>query len=369
MYRRADGKTIVQSSVIQKIYTGATDWLPEQWHEALKIALASDTTTIETDRYFGGVVQNGDYQINWQDRFNRTTAPAEFKVEVSPFDASNSNCQTCEEATQISLVDDTYGTPVNDGNLIMINVTENDSICCFPVEFSIIYYNSEFISSASISDEGVAQFQFKNPIGSVNNLKIGTYRATCPNGGYDEADIYADVSGTVENCLSPSNLHQVESTGDSITMAWDNPSPAPADGYYWEVYANNAPGVLVASGTEAAFDTVAVATGLQLGTEYTFYLYSQCDVGVRSPANQLGFTTLGDYTGDCSLYEVIFSEPSDPGYSTTVTYYNCAGDLVSVPIFNGVGRTVCVKESSPGVPIYLEVGTSYVWEYHYIGTC
>jgi|GEM_PF-3237590 len=367
VYRRADGKSIVQSVVISKILQGATDWWPGTWHEAFKIALASDQTTIETSEYFGDVVQNGDYQINWQDRFNRRTAPAEFKVEVSPFDATNSNCQTCEEVTQLSLTDDDWSqttpytrTPLNEGSTTVRDVTTNDDICCYPVAFSIIYYNADIVQSAVISSLGVVTMVLKTPLADANGLKLATYRATCPNGGYDEADIYADIDGSIPACLAPTDPAINTISGDGARAVWNEPSIPPALGYHWQLFRQDSPGAPFLEG-DALGLTVLFTSVLSSGTAYIFYVQSKCDPDTVSNYVSVNFTTLipsggpGGPTTSCGRYSVFYANPEFPYMNSHVQYTNCSGFAQSDVLINGVQRYICVLENSPGSPVSIVV--------------
>jgi len=382
VYRRADGKSIVQSVVISKILQGATDWWPGTWHEAFKIALASDETTIETSEYFGDVVQNGDYQINWQDRFNRRTAPAEFKVEVSPFDATNSNCQTCEEATQLSLTDDDWSqttpytrTPLNEGSTTVRDVTTNDDICCYPVAFSIIYYNADIVQSAVISSLGVVTMVLKTPLADANGLKLATYRATCPNGGYDEADIFADINGSIVVCLAPLNLHVLLIRPDGATAYWDAPTPAPASGYHWQLFRRDAPGAPAQEG-DAADGSGLVLNSLDAGVDYILYVAGKCDADTLSNYVEVDFTTEGSPTtggpgGNCGRYSVLYSNPTFPYMNSHVTYINCSGFTQSDVLINGVQKYICALENSPNNPvsIVVEGADPRFHNYYYIEPC
>src|SRR5688572_11990655 len=91
-YRKANGVTVVLSVVIRKVYEGQTDSLPEKLHERLKIALRHDSVIIEGDKYVGAITQEGSYDIEWIDFLSKPIAQAKFKANVTPFNASNSNC-------------------------------------------------------------------------------------------------------------------------------------------------------------------------------------------------------------------------------------------------------------------------------------
>lgn len=51
---KANGEIVTLSAIVRKQYDVRTDYMPEKWHERLKIALAHDSVNIEDTRYFGG---------------------------------------------------------------------------------------------------------------------------------------------------------------------------------------------------------------------------------------------------------------------------------------------------------------------------
>jgi len=139
-----------------------TDWFPEQWHQQLKVALAHDEIRIEGERYLGDISQEGDYQIEWQDSPLRyPTAKAGVKVQVTPFDATNSNCVSCIDALQLSVADDElqglYGEPLQEDEDYAIDAAENDEICCYPAVFSLVSFNTDYLDAASI-DPATGEF-------------------------------------------------------------------------------------------------------------------------------------------------------------------------------------------------------------------
>src|SRR5882672_301914 len=205
-YVKADGTIKVLSNQLKKTYNLKTDWIPEMWHQRLMIALSHDTVTIEGEKYFGGVALDGVYQIDWDEIFRTPVAPAGVQVAVTPFDESSNNCMSCDEAGQLQLEDDIFPAPLEEGESTDIDVPANDSICCNPVTFSITSFNTDYVASASIDSNGNVSFVMKTGLVSANGIKLLTYRATCFNGGYDEADLFGDVNGTIPGCLAPTNL-------------------------------------------------------------------------------------------------------------------------------------------------------------------
>lgn len=87
-------------------------------------------------------------------------------------------------------------------------------------------------------------------------------------------------------------------TGTSATATWTAPSPAPANGYAWEVLQGV---TVVDSGTTSGLSVNLV--GLTAGTSYTFRVKSVCGVGSESGYNSTGFDTSGDSNIDWNLDE------------------------------------------------------------------
>lgn len=376
VYRRADGKTVVQSVIIRKEYQGSTDYWPEGIHEKFKIALAHDTTTVEADIYIGDISQDGDYTINWPEG-NYPAAPATFKAEVTPFSATNSNCQTCEDANQVNLGDDVYPFPLLEGST---NNTfpsyGNDTVCCWPATFSIIYYNTDVVANATIDSSLVVHIDLKSPIKSYTHLKIATYRVTCPNGGYDEADVYADITGSLADpCLAPTDLGAFIILNDGATMEWTAPASPPALGYHWQLFRADNPGSPFLEGDEPTTAHL-FSPLLDPGTDYIFYVASKCAADVLSNYAEVDFTTTGSSGGgggggNCGRYSVFYGNPVFPYQNSHVTYINCAGVMQSDVLINGIARQICALENSPGNPesIVVEGEDPRYHDYAYIEPC
>jgi hypothetical protein len=163
-FRLADGTTKTLSVFIRKIYQIETDYLTEQQHQRLVIALNHDDVKIEGERYIGGVAIDGDYRIDWVDFLDYPVAKGSVQVTVTPFDFTNSNCQTCEQASQLSLVDDDAGE-VEEGTPKDVDVFANDNICCYPVTAEITWFDTGYFTSVTINaDTGIVTLTTKDPL-------------------------------------------------------------------------------------------------------------------------------------------------------------------------------------------------------------
>lgn len=367
VFRKANGQAKTMSVVVRKTYELETDFLPEHWHQRLKIALAHDSIWWEGERYLGNIAQDGDYNIEWPDSvLHYPTAKGGVKVQVTPFDASNANCQTCEQLNQLNLSDDEaqgiYGALQEDQDYT-VDTADNDSICCYPAVFSLTSYNSEYLTSASIdSSTGVFSFHTGTGLISGNGIVIATYRVTCPDGSYDEADITADFDGTIEGCRAPSSLSILEQTSNTISFQWIAPEPAP-DEYYWEIYSGNSPvGTPINTGTTPSTDTEQII----LPEPGTYYFQ------VRSVCGELNSNFVGMEVGssapseNCGLYQLDNTNTEDPAYRT-VNYIDCNGDSQNVQVLNQSTRLICALQLGAGDPVMInaELGVNIT----YLGEC
>ncbi len=365
VYTKADGTTKTLSAVLKKTYQGKTDWMPEKWHERLMVALNHDSVVIEGEKYLGGVALDGDstYIIDWDEIFRTQIAGAKFQVLVTPFDNSNANCMTCDQANQVVLVDDDMPSDLNENTDYSIDVIQNDSICCYPVVFTITSFNSDYLSSCTIDVNGTAHFHTKSGLVEINGLKLFTYRATCSSGGYDEADVFGNINGTVPGCLAPTDLTENSLTQTSIEMVWTPPSPAP-DHYFWQLLSS--PGGVVLQSGDSATNFVDI-TGMTASTAYTFQVRSQCDGtdsdGTASNWIQFPFVTAAAATNTCGEYRIFYYGTDPTGH---VTYLNCFGTYSTRSIIKLTNENICALQSSPGV--FTDISGASI-SITYVGPC
>lgn len=373
-FRKSDGTTVVLSNIVRKQYDVRTDYMPEKWHERLKIALAHDNTSIEGEKYIGGVTQEGAYTIDWPDFLNYPLGPATFKVEVQGFNASNSNCGTCAEYSQVVCEDDDIGT-IGEDETVIIPILYNDAICCSPFEISVVTFNSLYLQSCDIVGNTLV-IHTKTGIPSQDNVLLATYRVTCENGMFDEASVFADVEGSVEECFIPAGLTLTASTSTTATFDWG--SRPDTCGYDWALYLASDLGTPVQDGHLDDSVTELEIIGLTPSTNYVFFLQRDCCDGDLSPFTTREFTTNPPVEADtCGEYEVGFENScGNPGFYATISYLDCLDSYQNATIYTYNAQNICMKQIAPGTPVYYEIIDTNVppeclanVTTNYIGTC
>lgn len=358
-FRLADGTTKTLSVSIRKNYQVETDYMTEAQHQRLVVALNHDTVRIEGTRYIGGVTVDGEYQIDWQDFLDYPVAKATVQINVTPFDFTNSNCQTCDQATQLSLVDDDAGE-LEEGVPKDTNVYTNDSICCYPVTASITWFDTGYLASATIdAATGIATLTTKDPVATVGSIKLATYRVTCPDGSYDEADIYGSIVGSGDACEQPSEFLEPDYSDDpplTVTIEFAAPVVDPSGGYEWQLFEADDLGTPIQTGTEA--DKTVLLENLEYGKAYVFYIRSICDDGIVSPYSQQEFTTPSSDFPDCGRFEIAADDGTLGSGSHAYSYMDCAGTIQSGGIINLTTKTECMMTDDFGNPVYFQASTS-----------
>lgn len=344
IFRLADGTAKVQSVVIRKVYEGKTDDMPEWFHQRLTIALAHDIVKIEGDRYFGQVALDSEYDIEYQDFLDFPLGKGNFKVQVTPFDATNANCKTCDEANQVVLVDDLFPDPLEEETEYTLNLFDNDTIECQPFIVTVVTFNPQFVASATIDQEGLLTLETTDSFPSANGMKLLTYRVTCPNGGFDEADVYANLEG-LSACLAPLNVRAEGIEDDRITFRWDLPENEPITFNYTLALRSN-PAVIINSGWVNGNDTEITFLELDPATEYLFSIHSSCEEGqVSQNINLYGETEGVPQT--CGKYKV----KGPFGDQKNISYMGCNGAILNEKVLQS--RTICALENAPGTPVSL----------------
>jgi hypothetical protein len=95
-YQKSNGEMVKLSDRITKSYLLKIDYMPEQMHNKLAIALAHDNVLLTDDvKLFNdtAIISQDDYKINWSDNDNISLGNAETKVYLQSNSCSNnSNC-------------------------------------------------------------------------------------------------------------------------------------------------------------------------------------------------------------------------------------------------------------------------------------
>lgn len=369
VFPKADGSVKVLSMVVRQTYEGQTNDIPEDWHRKIVIALAHDNVTVEDTRLLTDVVLGSDYSIDWKDFMNHPTAQAKFTVQVTPFNASNSNCQSCEEMSQVSLVDDTTDQVWQEGttNDYPFSVLDNDSICCYPYTVEIVTFNTLYFDDVQVDQLGIITATVKDVVPTINNILLATYRVTCENGGYDEADVYINIEGTSTQCVPPSNLSvEFSDSDDSIAIfSWQGTDPAPDCGYDYAIYL--ASNLVVPLYSDTILDTTVQPGPLTPGESYVFIVKSNCCDGNLSTPTQLEFVQPSIPEDTCGSFRVTFTGSAQ--IINNYSYMDC-----SLVIQNGVHNPfgyidLCMRKN-PGdtVPIFFTANDPNV-TVTYLGLC
>lgn len=373
---KANGQVQTQSVVLQKQYILETEWLGEFWHEIINIALAHDNVTIENERYLGGVSKNGDYNVSWNTFKDYPTAPATCNLYVTPFNAINNNCQTCEEASQLQLADEDMGTVTEDETTAF--TPDVSSICCSPVVFSLVSYNTDYLSAASIdADTGEITLTTKTGLTDAVGLTLVTYRATCPNGNFDDANITATVDGSISGCLAPVGLSVESITSSDIDVGWTASAGDPADGWDVQIWQSGGGSPLASANIPGASRTCDIATDLMYelspATSYIIYVRANCG-GTQSNYVTINVTTSPAGSSLCGEYNFTYNNPTQPGAGAgghiNASYLDCNGENQTLYVPNGVDRPACAMQTRPGAPVDIHVSEfNQYFSYSYQEPC
>lgn len=360
VFRKSNGESKVLSLVMRNTYQGETDQMSKELLERLAVALAHDTVSIEGDAIFSNVTLEGSLQIEWVDFLDYQKGKGTFTVNVTPYDVSNSNCQSCQEASQLSLVDDSLGT-YGDGEAFSQSVVGNDSICCFPATFELTWFNTDYVASASIDTDGVLSVVLVDPVPSINGVKIATYRVTCPDGAYDEADVYVNLDGTGDVCEPPANLQITDITDTGATMTFDDPG-----GAYFFAYWLYTCEDLSTPVHNAVISTNSVTwDDLESGQCYKLVIHRVCN-DISSENVEVEFTTTAP-SELCGRFQITADDGTLGSDQYQYSYTNCSGALTSAHLANLAVTTKCMMMDSFNNPIYFAaIGPV---SYQYIEPC
>ncbi len=357
VFRNAIGETTLLTAIVRNTYQGKTDQLPEDWHRKLVIALVHKEVTVEDNRLLTDVVIDGDYDIDWQDFLNYPIAASKFTIQVTPFNASSNNCQSCSQITQLNLVDDHTDDIFDEGQTYEYPdiITANDSICCFPFTIELISFNTTYFENVSIDADGVVTFTVKDPVPVINDVLLLTYRVTCSDGSYDEANVFANISGSSTVCVPPTNLILFADFGTFAEAEIDwTYSPPALDGYNWWLYDCDDVYTIVQSG-HVTTEYVEL-TGLHALHCYVFVVQADCGGEVSTVAT-LQFTTASPRPADTCGKWIFYYVPEDVDAIQSISYMDCDGNTQTYFFSYSHAIERCLLQSAPGVPIYVVAST------------
>ena len=187
---------------------------------------------------------------------------------------------------------------------------QNLSTNCFNGEYSkvnVVAGNIYSFASSKASDyitisneDGTVPFVYG--IGTVN--WTATITAVVRFYTHKNASCAADTkkktrkaSCQIPPCAVPGTITTSAITNTTATISWVAASPAPANGYYYEIRTSGAGGSgstgLTSSGTTGAGITLANITGLTPGTVYIPYVRSTCNNNTSSFVAGASFLTTG----------------------------------------------------------------------------
>lgn len=372
-FRTADGAVKTISSVVSKQYTGETDLISEQWHQRLVIAMNHDQVFVSSDRYIGEItLDESSYQISWPEFKDYPLGKAAFTVNATPFDAANVNCASCDEISQMTLEDDTFPGPLNFDDNASINVFDNDVICCSPITAEIVSFNTAFIDSASIdAATGIVSLHVKADAPSVTNAQLVVYKVICPNGNYDTATVLGSIDGvTPEACPPPSNLVIDDITSNSATVSWDDENNTVIS-----VALLSSPASPIYTGAATSPINLSSVMSLTPSTNYLVTIYNDCGDGNVSTTVTQGFATLAVVpVSTCGRYDVSYNDfrpPPLPLATAAVTYKACNDAILTIyiPNHNPTPVTICMKQTSAGVPEFFTTNATFGLHYSYVSDC
>ena len=364
VFEKADGSRKVLSAVISNTYEGKTDLLPKEWHQKLAIALSHDVVNIESDRLLTEVVMDSEYEIDWQEFLDYPIAQAGFKVQVTPFYATNSNCQTCDEITQLELVDDTTADVFAEGTTdeFPFSTLTNDNICCYPFEISISSFNTTYFSSATVNAAGIVTFTVLPSVPTIANVLLATYRVTCPNGAYDEANIYVGISGTSTECVAPEEL-----VFDQNTLDWNGTLPSPTCGYNWVLYNADDIYTPIASGNTPGL-SVDIESYITPGESYVATVQADCCAYDFSTLVMVEFTVPNVPENLCGNFLVTYI-PIGADYFANISYMDCNGVVQNFTTVSIYQAELCMLITDGStVPVFFAADRPEV-TIEYLGLC
>jgi hypothetical protein len=211
------------------------------------------------------------------------------------------------------------------------------------MSFNALYFDSVALVGSTLS------IVVKDSVPTINNVLIATYRVTCENGGYDEADVYGNIQGTSTECLPPSNLAVTFPGAEGeVYLQWDAAATIPAGGYDWSLYLTSNLVTPVQSGNTS--DLFIDLTGLTPGEDYTFVVNSNCGGSTSSNVN-IQFNQPLVIPEYCGKFTIDFLMTG--GVPVNYSFMDCSGVIVN-NVHTGFGYEIeCMLINSGGTtPVF-----------------
>lgn len=95
-YQKSDGTFVKLAERVNKTFELRTDWMPEQWHDRLRVALSCDTIQVTNENENltqVAIYKKDEYEVDWDSEVDFPLAKGKAKVFKGLFRKSvNSNC-------------------------------------------------------------------------------------------------------------------------------------------------------------------------------------------------------------------------------------------------------------------------------------
>jgi len=141
---------------------------------------------------------------------------------------------------------------------------------------------------------------------------IYTTNGACTTTSYGETEDYLVNITAPATCFTPTTVSSSAITSSSATISWTAASPAPSNGYEWEVRTSGAAGSgaigRTATGTVGAGIVTANVSGLASGTTNNVYVRSYCGGTDYSP-----WTAIHTFNTPCNNYALNVTEGFNSG--------------------------------------------------------
>jgi hypothetical protein len=195
------------------------------------------------------------------------------------------------------------------------------------------------------------------PSGTLVSNTTYTFYVRSDCGGSDFSAWAASATFT-PTCTSPSALNTTAITGTGATLNWTAASPAPSNGYQWEVRTSGAGGSgmtgLTQSGSVGA-GVVTTPSGTLVGsTTYTFYVRSDCGGGDFST-----WAASASFMTPCSALSIPYSE----GFESLTVANTLPSCMAASPAIGGKTKTYIASATGTNSALIARTGAKFAAVY------